>query len=106
MVVKNPTASGADTRDSGLIPGLGRVGNGNPLQYSCLENSMGRSLAGYSQWSHKDSEMFHFQDMLGQKTSLNKFKKFEIKYLLQKQMKLEINNKENRKICELLTTIK
>ena len=64
------------------------------------------NLAGYSQWSHKDSEMFHFQDMLGQKTSLNKFKKFEIKYLLQKQMKLEINNKENRKICELLTTIK
>ena len=29
----------------GLIPGLGRspgVGKGNPLQYSCLENSMGR----------------------------------------------------------------
>ena len=34
-----------DSRDVGLIPGLGRfsgVGNGNPLQYSCLENSMGR----------------------------------------------------------------
>ena len=31
--------------DMGLIPGLGRspeVGNGNTLQYSCLENSMGR----------------------------------------------------------------
>ena len=30
--------------DLGLIPGLGRSpggGNGNPLQYSCLENSMG-----------------------------------------------------------------
>ena len=29
--------------DPGLIPGLGRSpgeGNGNPLQYSCLENSM------------------------------------------------------------------
>ena len=29
----------------GLIPGLGRSpgeGNGNPLQYSCLENSMNR----------------------------------------------------------------
>ena len=29
--------------DPGLIPGLGRspgIGNGNPLQYSCLENSM------------------------------------------------------------------
>ena len=32
-------------RDRGLIPGLGRAlgeGNGNPLQYSCLENSMDR----------------------------------------------------------------
>ena len=31
--------------DVGLIPGLGRApggGNGNPLQYSCLENPMGR----------------------------------------------------------------
>ena len=33
------------TRDMGLIPGLGRTpgeGNGNPLQYSCLETSMDR----------------------------------------------------------------
>ena len=37
----------------GLIPGLGRSlgeGNGNPLQYSCLENPMGR---GYSSWGHR-----------------------------------------------------
>ena len=37
--------SASDVRDSGLIPGLGRSpgeGNGNPLQYSCLENSMDR----------------------------------------------------------------
>jgi len=42
-VVKNLPANAGDTRDSGLISGLGRspgVGNGNPLQYSCLENSM------------------------------------------------------------------
>ena len=34
-----------DTEDAGLIPGLGRSpggGNGNPLWYSCLENSMDR----------------------------------------------------------------
>jgi len=34
-----------DLRDSGLIPGSGRSpggGNGNPLQYSCLENPMDR----------------------------------------------------------------
>ena len=44
-VVKNPPANVEDTRDTGSIPGLGRftvLGNGNPLQYSCLENSMGR----------------------------------------------------------------
>ena len=35
----------ADTGDAGLISGLGRScggGNGNPLQYPCLENPMGR----------------------------------------------------------------
>ena len=36
-------ASACNAGDLGLIPGLGRScgeGNGNPLQYSCLENSM------------------------------------------------------------------
>ena len=35
-------------RDLGLIPGLGRYlgGNGNPLQYSCLENSMDKKSGG------------------------------------------------------------
>ena len=33
-------------------------GNGNPLQYSCLENSQGqRSLADYGPWSRKESDM-------------------------------------------------
>ena len=46
-----------DGRDLGLIPGSGRSsgeGNGYALQYSCLENSVDRSLAGYSVWSHKE----------------------------------------------------
>ena len=45
LVVKNPAASVGDTREAGLIPTLARspeVGSGNPLQYSCLENSMDR----------------------------------------------------------------
>ena len=45
LVVKNLPANAGDERDVGLIPGLGRspgVGNGNPLQYSCLENPIGR----------------------------------------------------------------
>ena len=42
-VVKNPLANAETTGHSGSISGLGRsrgVGNGNPFQYSCLENSM------------------------------------------------------------------
>ena len=38
-------ANTGDVRDAGSIPGSGRspgVGNGNPLQYSCLKNSMDR----------------------------------------------------------------
>ena len=45
LVVKNPPSNAGDARDVGLIPGLGRSpeeGNGNLLQYSCLENPMDR----------------------------------------------------------------
>ena len=45
LAVKNLPDSAGDAREVGLIPGLGRfpgVGNGNPLQYSCLGNSMDR----------------------------------------------------------------
>ena len=44
-MVKNIPANPGDRRDSRSISGLGRspgVGNGNPLQYSCLENSTDR----------------------------------------------------------------
>jgi len=44
-VVKNSPGNAGDTRDVGLIPGLGkspREGNGNLLQYSCLENPTDR----------------------------------------------------------------
>ena len=45
LVVKNCPANAGDARDSGSIPGSGRSpgrGNGNPLQYSCLENPTDR----------------------------------------------------------------
>ena len=51
-------ASASNVGDPGLIPGSGRSpgeGNGNPLQYSCLENPHGqRSLVGYSPWGGKE----------------------------------------------------
>ena len=45
VIVKNPPASAGDIRDAGSMPGSGRSpgeGNGNPLQYSCLENLIDR----------------------------------------------------------------
>ena len=44
-VIRNLPASAGDVREVGSIPGWGsssRGGNGNPLQYSCLENPMDR----------------------------------------------------------------
>ena len=45
LVVKNLPASAGDARDTGSILGSRRSpgeGNGNPFQYSCLENPMDR----------------------------------------------------------------
>ena len=45
LVVKNLSANAGDIRDAGSIPGSGRSsggGHGNPLKYSCLENTMDR----------------------------------------------------------------
>ena len=45
LVLKNLTGNAGDPRDMGLIPRLGRSPGGrhsNPLQYSCLENTMDR----------------------------------------------------------------
>ena len=55
--VENLPANAGDTGDAGSIPGSGRSpggGHGYPLQYSCLENPMDRSLEGYSLWDHKE----------------------------------------------------
>ena len=44
-VIRNLFTNAVDSTDVGSVPGLGRspgVGNNNPLQYSCLENSMDR----------------------------------------------------------------
>ena len=54
-VAKNLPANAGDTRDVGLIPGSGRSSGGrkdNPLQYSCLENSMDRGACGLLRGGH------------------------------------------------------
>ena len=54
--VKNPPANAVGTGNTGLLPGSGRSPggrNGNPLQYSCLENPMDRG--GWQAIAHGDA---------------------------------------------------
>ena len=56
LLVKNMLANAGDARDMGSISGLGRSpggGNGNPLQFSLLENFTDREASGYSPWGHE-----------------------------------------------------
>ena len=59
--VKNLPANSGGTRDAVSIPGSGsspEVGNGNPVQYSCLENSKDRrAWRDDSPWSCKELDM-------------------------------------------------
>ena len=61
LVVENLPANVGNVRAVSSIPGSERFpggGHGNPLQYRCLENPMGRgALAGYSPWGLKESNM-------------------------------------------------
>ena len=63
LVVKTSPANARDPGypGTGSIPGSrtsSQVGNGNPLQYSCLEEFHGqRSLVGYSSCGGKESDM-------------------------------------------------
>ena len=55
---KNPPANTGDARDIGSIPGSRRsprAGNGNPPQYSCLENYMNRG-AWWTPWGCKETD--------------------------------------------------
>ena len=60
LVVKDQTAKAGDTTDTGSIPWWERSlgeGNGNSLQYSCLENPMDREPGGFHSMGHKESDM-------------------------------------------------
>ena len=71
LVVKNPPADAGNTGDLGLIPGSVRspgVGNSNPLQYSCLGNSMDRR--GWWATAHGFSEELVRTEQLNKKQHL------------------------------------
>ena len=61
QTLKNTPASAGEARDLGLIPGSGislGEGNGNPLQYTCLENPMDRGAWGATvPAGHKESDV-------------------------------------------------
>ena len=59
-LVKNLAATAGDTRDLGSIPGSRRSpggGHGNPLQYSCLDNSMDRGAWHLQSMGRKELDM-------------------------------------------------
>ena len=59
-MVKNSSTNAGDLSESGSIPGSGRSpggGHGNPLQYSCLENSMDEG--GWWAIVHRSQRMGH-----------------------------------------------
>ena len=67
IVVKNPSAKAGDGGDADWIPGWERSpggGHGNPLQFSCLENSMDRGdqqvqSIGLHRVGHDSSDLAH-----------------------------------------------
>ena len=62
-MVKNLPAKVADTGDMGLIPGSGRslgAGNGKPLQFLPGKFHGQMSLAGFSLWGRKESDMTEY----------------------------------------------
>ena len=68
LVVKNPPANAGDARDADSIPGLGGLpggGNGTPLQYSCLENSMDRGARRATVHGVAESDLTEHTSQLG-----------------------------------------
>ena len=86
-VVKNPPANVGDSRDVGLIPGLGRppeAENSTPLQYSCLENSMDRRTWWATAHGVTEADMtkpLHIHTAAGDALDWSSKQTFETEYL-------------------------
>ena len=78
QLVKNLLANAEDARDTGLIPGSGRSsgeGNGNLLQYPCLENSMDRGDLPATVHGYTESDMTEWlnSSVIAEQNMWNKF---------------------------------
>ena len=76
-MVKNLLANAGDARDMSSIPGSGRSpggGNGNPLQYSCLEHPMDRGA-----WWAKVHGVTKSQTQLSE--HVGRYKRVKVKFL-------------------------
>ena len=97
LVVKNTPTNTGNLRDAGLIPGLGRSlrqGNGNPLQYSCLENPMDRGAwwatvpgvtksGTWLRWLRTDSSLDHEESSEKGISDQSHTSRLQVKNLLQ-----------------------
>ena len=73
VVVKNLPASAGDARDVGSVSRSGRPpggGNGNPLQYSCLENPMHREAWWAESMGSKRADMTEHAHAQGRPTNI------------------------------------
>ena len=88
--VENPHVNAGDVGDIGLISELGRSlggGNGNPLQYSCLENSIDkRNKRNLQSTVHGITELdmteqLNISPLSRELTFLNKFLSLHVPYI-------------------------
>ena len=80
-VVNKPPANAGDKRNAGSIPGSGRSpgeGNGNPLQYSCLEDPMDRGASQATVYGVTKS-WIRLSDFTFFVTSMHKYKECTVK---------------------------
>ena len=92
QLVKNLPANAGDTRDPGLIPGLGRFPgerNGNPLQYSCLGNPTNRGAIGLQRVRH-DWVCSHIHEYAVE--VLNRFKGLDLVKSIPEELWMEVHN--------------
>ena len=104
LQVKEYTHNTQDPGDAGLIPGLGRSpggGNGNPFQYSCLENSMDRGTWWATVYGVAQSQTWFSTFWFSSVQSLSLVQLFTTSWTAASQASLPITN--SRSLLKLMS---